>query len=258
MATTYGEAWTDFQPYFLSTRGINNVPDRYLANAVWVPAGHRRSEGGYYATSQYPGSSGEEQQYPVEFNFERLTWVEVRWSKGENAWHAFRIAAHDLHLDIPLPPLPSVTNLEEYREPEPIGGQTPEQVQPDTSDDESSKPEDIVIQDDNTTEQLAQLAEYQLSIEPMATSTITQSIQAQVRRIGQHQYEAASSNAPPQQFFAAAPPAPGGGGPGDEEPDQGEPIGPPIGPPGGGGPPEEDNQQTQEHRDTHLALRTSS
>src|SRR5258708_23110087 len=134
-----------------------------------------------FATFQYPGSSGEEQQYPVEFNFKRLTWVEVRWSKGKNAWHAFCIAAHDLHLDIPLPPLLSVTNLKEYREPEPIGGQTLEQVPPpDTSDDEDSKPEDIIIQDDNATAQLAQLAEYQLSIESIATSTITNSIQAQV------------------------------------------------------------------------------
>src|SRR5258708_12959510 len=213
----------DFQPYFISTRRINNVPDRYLANAVWVPAGHRRSEGGYYATSQYPGSSGEEQQYPVEFNFERLTWVEVRWSKGDNAWHAFRIAAHDLHLDIPLPPLPSVTNLEEYREPEPIGGQTPEQVPPpDTSDDEDSKPKDIVIQDDDTTAQLAQLAEYQLSIEPMATSTITSSIQAQVHRIRQHQYEAASSNAPPQQLYVGTPPVLEGREPTHEESHHGE------------------------------------
>src|SRR5258708_3832488 len=71
----------------------------------------------------------------------------------------------------------------------------------------------------------------------MATSTITSSIQAQVRRIGQHQYEAASSNAPPQHLFASAPPVPGGGEPGDEGSNNrsGEPIGPPMGPPGGGG-----------------------
>src|SRR5258708_21286295 len=129
---TYREVWTDFKPYFISIRGIQNVTERYLQNAVWVPAGHRRSEGGYYATSTYHGASGEEQQYPVGFNFKKLTWVEVRWNKGENVWHAFRIAAGDLHLDIPLPPLPDVTNLKEYRNLEPQGGQTLEQAPPDT------------------------------------------------------------------------------------------------------------------------------
>src|SRR5260370_40781721 len=96
VVTTYREVWTDFEPYFLSTRGICNIPDQYLQNAVWVPAGHRRTKGGYYATSTYHGASGEEQQYPVEFNFEHLTWVEVHCSKGENMWHAFCISASDL------------------------------------------------------------------------------------------------------------------------------------------------------------------
>jgi hypothetical protein len=44
-----------------------------------------------------------ERWYPVEFNFEHLCWVEIRWIENlevGGTWEAFRIAGEDLGLDI--------------------------------------------------------------------------------------------------------------------------------------------------------------
>ena len=233
------DVWSDFTPYYLELRGTQNVPDRYLRSAVWVQAEGRRSEGGYYARSTSPGTQGGEQLYPVEFNFDHLCWVEVRWHIGENSWHAFRKAEDDLDLNIPIPDTPAG----EYWEHDTDDG-TPSNAQNLTeseSEDESSEPEEIEIHPNEEVEQLTQLAESQLVIASMATVTIpsiTDSENAQVRRGGVRDFLAGgpSGSGPPRDPFNGRPPPEelmGGGRSG------GPPGGSGGGPPGGsgGGPP---------------------
>jgi hypothetical protein len=89
-----------FEQYQINGRPQRNVPSAFLKEAVWqVNNGVER----YYAKSHAPEESGLAVWYPVEFNFEHICWVEVRWVEpitGEAHWQAFRIAGEDLHLDI--------------------------------------------------------------------------------------------------------------------------------------------------------------
>jgi hypothetical protein len=89
-----------FEQYPISGRPQRNVPSAFLKEAVWqVINGVER----YYARSHAPEESGSTNWYPVEFNFERICWAEVRWVEpvaGEGYWQAFRIAGEDLCLDI--------------------------------------------------------------------------------------------------------------------------------------------------------------
>jgi hypothetical protein len=89
-----------FEQYPISGRPQRNVPSAFLKEAVWqVINGVER----YYARSHAPEESGSTNWYPVEFNFERICWAEVRWVEpvaGEGYWQAFRIAGEDLQLDI--------------------------------------------------------------------------------------------------------------------------------------------------------------
>jgi len=87
-----GQAWT-FTPYSLSFRGVQDVPECFQKNARW-----REYHGttGYYAKSRLITGS----PVPVEFNHERLCWVELRYNRQTQWWDAFRIAAEDLGLRI--------------------------------------------------------------------------------------------------------------------------------------------------------------
>jgi hypothetical protein len=89
-----------FEQYPINGRPQRNVPSAFLKEAVWqVINGVER----YYAKSHAPEESGLAVWYPVEFNFEHICWVEVRWVEpitGEGHWQAFRITGEDLHLDI--------------------------------------------------------------------------------------------------------------------------------------------------------------
>jgi hypothetical protein len=74
--------------------------ERFIKAAEWrVHNGIER----YHAKSNAPEESSSERWYPVEFNFEHLCWVEIRWIENleiGGTWEAFRIAGEDLGLDI--------------------------------------------------------------------------------------------------------------------------------------------------------------
>ena len=59
----------NFKEYFFAERGPQNVPQKFLKSAKWD---NFRSVPGYYATV---GSL----TLGVEFNFEHLCWVDVRY-----------------------------------------------------------------------------------------------------------------------------------------------------------------------------------
>jgi hypothetical protein len=92
---TTAETWDLFERYTVATRGRNDVPPRFLKNAVW-----RDHQGrlGYYAESNLSPRA----IVPVEFNEPHLCWVELRWRAHENQWQAFRKAPEDLQLEIPI------------------------------------------------------------------------------------------------------------------------------------------------------------
>jgi hypothetical protein len=92
---TTAETWDLFERYNVATRGRNDVPPRFLKNAVW-----RDHQGrlGYYAESLLSPRV----IVPVEFNEPHLCWVELRWRAHENQWQAFRKAPDDLGLEIPI------------------------------------------------------------------------------------------------------------------------------------------------------------
>jgi hypothetical protein len=92
---TTAETWDLFERYNVATRGRNDVPPRFLKNAVW-----RDHQGrlGYYAESTLSPRA----IVPVEFNEPHLCWVELRWRAREDQWQAFRKAPNDLGLEIPI------------------------------------------------------------------------------------------------------------------------------------------------------------
>ena len=95
--TAFTEDYWAFEPYTLEYRGRNTVANRFLGNAQWE--GHHRAGLGYYATAR---GTEDESPIPVEFNPEHFTWVEIRRNRSEGNWSAFRIAASDLQLSVPL------------------------------------------------------------------------------------------------------------------------------------------------------------
>ena len=105
-STNTGQAWL-FEPYTLEFRGRNDVPARFLRGALWEDhqgtLGNCRGTLGYYAHSVHINDA----PVAVEFNHEHLCWVEVRYSRSNDHWTAFRIAAPDLGLHIPLGDLTS-------------------------------------------------------------------------------------------------------------------------------------------------------
>ena len=84
-----------FTPYNLEFRGANDVPTRFRAQAQWE--GHHSAGTGYYARSTHG-----DDPIAVEFNHDHLAWAEIRRDRNNNEWTAFRIAADDLQLSIPL------------------------------------------------------------------------------------------------------------------------------------------------------------
>ena len=94
---TTRELWENegtFSRYRINFRGADNVPEPYRGSVEW-----RDHQGitGYYAEPFNFPSAG---LVAVEFNFEHLCWVEVRWRRTDSQWEAFRPAAADLRLDI--------------------------------------------------------------------------------------------------------------------------------------------------------------
>ena len=105
MATSHPntrQLWAEegaFTHYNIARRGQRDVPPIYLKSVIW------RTEGGagegYYAQSNSDGEPN--RYYPVEFNTERICWVEVRWIENLEIgghWEAFRSAGEDLDCDI--------------------------------------------------------------------------------------------------------------------------------------------------------------
>ena len=84
-----------FAPYNLEFRGANDVPARFRAQAQWE--GHHSAGTGYYARSTHSNNP-----IAVKFNHDHLAWAEIRRDRNNNEWTAFRIAAGDLQLSIPL------------------------------------------------------------------------------------------------------------------------------------------------------------
>src|SRR6266404_403901 len=75
--------------YFLVHQGEWNVPQRFLKNAVWVPY-QRNKEGtpGYFTQLYHDNPNS---LYLVEFNFDLITWVDVRYSNSNLKWYAYRL-----------------------------------------------------------------------------------------------------------------------------------------------------------------------
>ncbi len=85
------------EPYFFHQRGQRNVPQKFIKGAVWVP--YRRGYEGTpgYFTQLYHDNPNS--LYPVEFNFNLVSWVDVRYSNTNLKWVAYRLTNFDtLHL----------------------------------------------------------------------------------------------------------------------------------------------------------------
>jgi hypothetical protein len=100
---TTREHWASegpFEVYNLQGPVLRDIPESFIKAAVWqVYNGIER----YHTRSTAPEESSSEHWYPVEFNFEHLCWVEIRWIENleiGGTWEAFCIAGEDLGLDI--------------------------------------------------------------------------------------------------------------------------------------------------------------
>jgi hypothetical protein len=100
---TTRELWASqgpFEPYTIHGIPQQNVPVIYIGEAVWR---EDSSPPRYHAKSNAPEESGTDTWFPIEFNEEHVCWVEVHWIQpagSEGYWQAFRIAGHDLGVDI--------------------------------------------------------------------------------------------------------------------------------------------------------------
>jgi hypothetical protein len=100
---TTQEIWEQegpFPTYNLDNRGPRNVPYEFTKAATWTIID--RVEG-YYSRSLIEPEVKVGRYYPVEFNFERCCWVEVRLRDSTDFgtyWQAYRTTATDLGLDI--------------------------------------------------------------------------------------------------------------------------------------------------------------
>ena len=131
---TTKNAW-DFVPYTIESRGDQVVPEQYLKRARWCFSTYTGTEG-YHTLSISDHNEEDQDLYPVEFNFDHLCWVEIRWNQ-EGHWEAFRAAGTDLGCDIPI----AETRLGEYRDEE---HQSTPQTQHQSESD--SEPEEINVQ----------------------------------------------------------------------------------------------------------------
>jgi hypothetical protein len=100
---TTQEIWEQegpFPTYNLDSRGPRNVPYEFTKAATWTIIDEVE---GYYSRSLIEPEVEVGRYYPVEFNFERRCWVEVRLRDSADFgtyWQAYRTAATDLGLDI--------------------------------------------------------------------------------------------------------------------------------------------------------------
>src|SRR6266404_3280747 len=77
------------EPYFFLRRGQWNIPQHFIKSAVWVPY-HQNKEGTpRYFTQFYHNNPNS--LYPVEFNFNLISWVDIRYSNSNSKWIAYRL-----------------------------------------------------------------------------------------------------------------------------------------------------------------------
>jgi len=77
------------EPYFFLRRGQWNIPQHFIKSAVWVPY-HQNKEGTpRYFTQFYHNNPNS--LYPVEFNFDLISWVDIRYSNSNSKWIAYRL-----------------------------------------------------------------------------------------------------------------------------------------------------------------------
>ena len=148
---------------------VDVTPEQYLKRARWCFSTYTGTEG-YHTLSISDHNEEDQDLYPVEFNFDHLCWVEIRWNQDRH-WEAFRAAGTDLGCDIPI----IETRLGEYREEE---HQSTPQTQ---NEEENSEPEEINVQAPLTQTEEENLAHLVVSIplpshEPMATQTLSSTI----------------------------------------------------------------------------------
>ena len=81
------------EPYFFAQREQRNVPQHFIKSAVWVP--YRRGYEGTpgYFTQLYHDNP--RSLYLVEFNFDLVSWVDVRYSNSNSKWIAYRLTNFD-------------------------------------------------------------------------------------------------------------------------------------------------------------------
>ncbi len=85
------------EPYFFAQRGQRNVPQRFIKGAVWVPYQRGYEGTPSYFTQLYHDNL--KSLYPVEFNFDLVTWVDVRYSNTNSKWIAYCLTTFvTLHL----------------------------------------------------------------------------------------------------------------------------------------------------------------
>ncbi|KAH9063689.1 hypothetical protein EDB83DRAFT_2519849 [Lactarius deliciosus] len=68
------------QPYHIDRRGERNVPTKFLKAAYWKDDSH---DIGYVARDR-------KQEYPVEFNFDRVCWCELKWDHREDKYEVIK------------------------------------------------------------------------------------------------------------------------------------------------------------------------
>ena len=174
-----------FTPYNLNFWGANNVPARFRAQAQWE--GHHNARTSYYARSTHDNNP-----IPVEFNHDHLAWVEIQRDRSNNEWTAFRIAADDLQLSIPLSTL-TKEELQKHRQnsgrrrelgrlrsirttAKPLQGHL---TAPETISTMNNTPERITIYHNEEVGMLAQRAESLTINEASINATHTQEIPGQ-------------------------------------------------------------------------------
>jgi hypothetical protein len=139
---TTAATWDLFERYNVATRGRNDIPPRFLKNAVW-----RDHQGrlGYYAESTLSPRA----IVPIEFNEPHLCWVELRWRAHEDQWQAFQKAPEDLGLEIPI------TELTAQEVIQILGPDSPEPSECDYRDERPDQtPETTPIHDSSMSEAL--------------------------------------------------------------------------------------------------------
>jgi hypothetical protein len=132
LQTTTRELWAaegPFEVYELQGPVHRDIPERFIKAAEWrVHNGIER----YHARSTAPEESSSERWYAVEFNFEHLCWVEIRWIENLEIgghWEAFRIAGEDLGLDITSQDAADQDQLDRARRPRDTKTKPPQREQ---------------------------------------------------------------------------------------------------------------------------------